>query len=396
MTLLIFAMRDEDGWPVPGRGRLHVKKASGGEAIVHGTPDSNGQVSFLFDDSWTPRLLRFTPTPPGFWNVSVKAPASGSSVCCEHLPSPNNGNWWWHEALNFSVPKAEAGKGVKVGVIDTAFVRGAGLDHVRFITHTGHPAPQASGLSEPIPVHGEIVCRIIGQQALSPNCCYGLAPGAELTAVAVDMGGKLDFNHTVEAVLCLARDWGADLVNISAGLFDNPLLSLRSVIREAARLGTLCIVAAGNEPVEGVAFPARYPECVAVGAIGLVGWGSDSSNVRRYGELRIETGTRGTLPDGRTIFHFPLSAWGEGLNLIAPGVGILINRGASPLFAATGTSYAAPMTCGLLAAMLGSDTEYLELPRSKQRYDRALALLRSLCVPTGLASKYEGWGLPRA
>jgi subtilisin family serine protease len=393
---IVFDVVDENGKPLPVRGRLHVQDADGETHVVnsiHGPADSVGRLIFLLRDDWTPKLLHFAAQAPGYWPNTVPAPAPGSQLRCERLPElpATGGGWWWHEVMNIATPDPQAGHRIKIGVIDTALDLGAGLDHVRLTTSNG---AAVHAVAMPFPAHGEIVCRIIGQRANSSRC-DGLAPAAQLFAVAADAPrGKLDFEKATAAVRYLALDCGVDLINISAGLFENPLLGLRSVIRQAARHGTLCIVAAGNEPRSALAFPARYPDCIGVGAIGLLGWGPASSTVRRFGER--SAGPRGRVPEGPPVFHFPLSAFGEGLDLVAPGVGILVNRGAEPLFVASGTSYAAPMVCGLLAAALSRSEEYCDLPRNLDRAEKARAILQGLCVKTGLGPEYEGLGLPRA
>jgi subtilisin family serine protease len=355
-------------------------------------------VLFQIPDGATADLLTLIPDQPGHWLITVDAPPSGAVVRCEPLPSAkvtDVGEWWWHEALNAATPNPRAGAGIKIGVIDLGFEPVNGLEHVAVTTYTGAAAHIGSDL---FPGHGEMVCRIVGQRAGLPIRCEGLAPGAELTCVAVDSGtGKLDLALTASAILHLARDCDVDLINLSAGLFDNPLLGLQSAIRAAARLGTLCIVSAGNDPRSGIAFPAHYSDCIGVGAIGLVGWGCPSSAVQRYGRRSsAPAGTLGALADGRPIFHFPLSAYGDGLDLVAPGVGILINRGKESLFAASGTSYAAPMVCGLLAAVLSQEGTYLALPRGLNRADEARASRRdSTCSRSSRSRrswrKGRGW-----
>jgi subtilisin len=384
---LTFLVTDTNGRPVSGSGHLRVQDRLGGRSTVRSLPGPPGSLSFVIEAGMTPLLLNFIAEASGFWNMAFPEPQSGSSMRCERLPAAPE-PCWWTRALNCPAPANGAGKGIKVGVIDTDFACQDGLEHVRLVTSTGG---QARGAFRVPLAHGEIICRIIGQPG------FGIAPGAELVSVAVGtQQGKLDFLKVHQAILHLAHDAEVDLINISAGLFDNPLHALRSAIRQAGRAGTLCLLAAGNEPAEAVAFPARYDECVAVGAVGLVGWGPPLSGVRRWGELSIQDGARGSLGDGLPIFHFPLSAHGMGLDLVAPGVGILINRGAESLFAASGTSYAAPMACGLLARVLAADAEYRALPRSQARCDKARSVLQGLCMSTGLAQKYEGRGMPRA
>jgi hypothetical protein len=395
LPVIAFNVVDQGGKPISVRGRVNVVDRRGEEHVLNSMGGSTGRLSFLLREDWKPRLLRVVPVSPGYWPLTIPFPEPGCQLTCELLPSVESlgGNeWWWHDVLNASTLRPLAGNGIKVGVVDTAFRPHLGLDHVRVVTYTGEPVSATDGT---MPAHGEIICRIIGQRRLASDRGYGLAPAAQLTLVAAENGaGQLDLNKAVLAVRYLAHDCGVDLLNISAGLFDNPLLGLRSVIRAAAGVGTLCIVAAGNDAKAAVAYPARYPDCVGVGAIGLVGWGPPLSTVRRFGERDTDPRTRGSVA-GRAIFHFPLSAFGEGLDMVAPGVGIVVNRGGPSLFVASGTSYAAPMVCGLLAAVLARETDYLGLPRDLRRAEKARSILEGLCVETGLAKEYEGLGMPR-
>jgi subtilisin family serine protease len=379
-----FRVTDSKNQPISGQGRLHVEDLLKQRHVLEGLPGAPGHLSFSVPLGMVPYMLRFNADAVGFWDMAFPTSEPSPPMCCVQLPGQQQ-EWWWHEALNCRGRTKAAGAGIKIGVMDTDFICRDGLDHVELIAADGKPAV---GKAYVRPAHGEIVCRIIGQ----PN--FGLAPGAEITSVVVDARPKkLNVLNVHRAILLLAHEKKVDLINLSAGLFDNPLHALRSAIREAARAGTLCIVSAGNEAVSGVAYPARYNECVAVGAVGLVDWGPPSSMVRRFSDLRTQSGT---LASGQPIFHFSLSAHGDGLDLVAPGVGIVVNRGDRSLFAATGTSYASPMVCGLLARVLADDETYRELPRSQARCDKARAVLKGLCIPTGLAAKYEGHGLPRA
>jgi subtilisin len=387
-----FRVVDPVGNPVSGLGRLHGIGPSGEWASVTSFPGPDGALSFTVDPQMKPQVLNFTAEAPGFWAMAFPQPQPVSAMRCEELPSSDQQPWWWHLALNCQVPDRRAGEGIKIGVIDTDFARRDGLENVGKIEDIWEPTLSETPIenhSQAKPTHGEIICRIIAQ----PD--YGLAPAADLRSVVVDTPeGKLNAVQVYEAIRYLAQDWGADVINLSAGLFDNPLLALRSAIRLAGKVGTLCVVAAGNEASEAVAFPARYQEATAVGAIGLVDWGPRESVVHRYGKRTEDPDALGASICGQNIFHFPLSAFGEGLDVVAPGVGIVVNRGAQSLFAATGTSYAAPMVCGLLARVLSEDREYQDLPRSQERCDAARKILHAMCKPTGMAGKYEGRGMP--
>ena len=155
-------------------------------------------------------------------------------------------------------------------------------------------------------------------------------------------------------------------------------------------------MAAGNEPLDKVAFPARYPECIAVGAIGLSDWGPKLSLARYFSDLAsANPELKGRTPD-QAIFHYPRSAYGEGLDLVAPGVGLVVSHPTKPLIDVTGTSFASPLVAGLLAVLLEGEAEYHALPRGPDRPAYAERLLRAACRRSGLPAAREGAGVPRS
>src|SRR5262249_13820836 len=119
----------------------------------------------------------------------------------------------------------------------------------------------------------------------------------------------------INAIDSLSRDHQCDLINMSLG--GGPSSEAEEdAIRDAAERGTLCICSAGNNngPIN---FPAAYPECMAVSAIGKVGWapaGTFSASNRPKEAARMGQ---------NNLFLAAFSCYGPALACAAPGVGIV-------------------------------------------------------------------------
>lgn len=98
----------------------------------------------------------------------------------------------------------------------------------------------------------------------------GLAYGASIMPVRVLAADGTGDATTISKGIRYAADHGAQVINLSLE-FDisiNPgeIPGILSAIRYAHRKGSLVVAASGNEGIEQIAYPARAPEVVAVGA----------------------------------------------------------------------------------------------------------------------------------
>jgi subtilisin len=181
------------------------------------------------------------------------------------------------------------------------------------------------------------------------------------------------------------------LINMSLG-GGPPSAAEEDAIRDAMERGTLCICSAGNSagPIE---YPAAYPVCEAVSAVGLVGWapaGTFSANNRPQDPAKMGTDN---------LFLASFSCFGPSLACAAPGVGIVStvpdkNGFVGAYMEMDGTSMASPAACGTLAVILSRDKIYRSLARNSTRSKRASLLLAQHSKPFGLAVMFEGRGLP--
>jgi hypothetical protein len=151
----------------------------------------------------------------------------------------------------------------------------------------------------------------------------GAAPGAALYAADVycndPIGGSIE---AVAAALAWLLSERVAVVNIS--LVGPANRTLEQVVRRATAKGMLLVAAVGNDgPAAPPLYPAAYPEVVAVTGV-----------------------------DGRGQV-LPEACRGPHVAFAAPGSDMAVaSLGAEPFATARGTSFAAPLVAGLLAAAM--------------------------------------------
>lgn len=353
----------------------------------------NGQVTFDFSPFWQPAALVVYPAGD-FWSSLVRNPSDGLQVDLSPLPKEGPLEWW-HELMGVDQYSKALGSGIRVGVIDTGVGPHPNLNHVKdvgaFIDAVHH-----SGLNDGKDVHshGSHVCGIIGAQPQQSDEYAGIAVGGDIFSARVFRPGKDASQADIsEAIDYLSSQEKVDLINLSLGSYE-PSEVLNDAIVDALERGTLCICAAANDGMEQVAFPARFPETVAVSAIGQAGWGPNGTLASlNYPEDPNKYGYN-------NLYLANFSNFGTEVVCCGPGVGIIstVPQGyglAAPYAAMSGTSMASPAVCAILAGILSSSTDYTNLSRDYTRSEKARALLRMNCADIGVDDKYQGRGITR-
>jgi subtilisin len=288
---------------------------------------------------------------------------------------------------------ANAGDGVTVGIVDSGVdgthpdlknVSG-GLNCVGDETR-GNPAAAQNwrpALSEG--EHGTHVAGIVGGKG-STSGFRGVAPGVTLRSYRVfpDAGGGASNFDIAKAIDTAVAD-KCDIINMSLGGGPKDDLTL-SAIDRALNAGVVVVVAAGNDNRKPVSFPAAFPECVAVSAMGRVG---------SFPKNAIGTGSIAPPKGNPSIKDFiaDFSNFGSEIDTTGPGVEIVSTLPGTGHGSMSGTSMASPAVAGFAAYLLFKD------PTLKQKVgaarSRALKdVLYGACKPENFGRDYEGFGLP--
>jgi serine protease len=193
----------------------------------------------------------------------------------------------WNFAGPFGVRAPEAwanliadgrpgGSGVVVAVLDTGVAyanRGPfrrSPDFGRFEFVHGYDFVNRNPFPNDRNGHGTFVAATIAEDTNNGYGLTGLAYGAKLMPVRVlDSEGEGEASTIAEGVVFAVKH-GAQVINLSLefspGVNASDIPELISALRYAHRRGVLVVAAAGNEGHTAVAYPARAPYVVAVGA----------------------------------------------------------------------------------------------------------------------------------
>jgi hypothetical protein len=311
----------------------------------------------------------------GYWSAYGAVPTDDTTIELLCPPIDCNGALgWWHECLAISTSDITRGQNIRVGVID-------------FHVDPARVAPNVTLLPSPAPpakigqvLHGEHVLSLMSAHS-GEHAFEGVAPGASYffagAASQVEEDAMLSVPYVYEQIDALTSEHDVHLINLSAGMADDPSGLLAEAIELAYERGTLCMVAAGNTG-PAVVYPARLPRAVAVGAYGRHGVTPD--NVQTSPLAQHRSASKST--DGS--YMLDLYAFSPEINLVAPGIGVLPSA-AGRLAEQNGTSFAAPLATGVLASILAEDPIYLA-SKGTERSARALEVLRTQATcPSGLA-----------
>lgn len=274
----------------------------------------------------------------------------------QDAPEPDKGRWKpndprYKEQWNFQMIRTEEawekakGKGAIVAVIDTgvAFqdnkkgMIARDFKDTKFVK--GYDFVFRDQLPNDDQGHGTHVAGTIAESTNNNEGVAGIAYEATIMPIKVLSKEGSGSSADIAEGIRWAADHGANVINMSlGGPFPDKLM--RSACEYARKKGVVIICAAGNSGREGVGYPAAYPDCVAVSAVG---------------------------PKGELSFY---SSWGKEVSIAAPGGdkevggesgGILQNtvrpdsngKLEDDYYAFQGTSMASPHVAGVAALIVG-------------------------------------------
>lgn len=361
-----FTVVADDGTPVEAVAVLSLMQ---GEPLI-GKTDEEGCLRFRSKGPVEPndvRQLAVEPVQPGYRCVLVGREAcEDCRVVLPKLPSPTRP--WWLRVLGHA-GRAGDGAGIRVGVIDGSRSRHDGL----LVTSLAIPFVRGRMLEERRS-HASAVCALVS----------AVAPSATVLHVDVSNGTrKPQIAGTISAIYGFLSDHPVDILSLSLG--SAPRRELADAIRLAREAGVVTVVAGGNDGAQHPAFPASMGECVAVGALGR--GGASPPSLAAWYETRSEHRARHECADGSAVelYHWPES--NLGVDYAAPGV---VEVGG---FDFAGTSFAAPLVAGVIAATLVR--EDLDAVQGAERAKLVLGELESICEKVaGLPTSVVGSGLP--
>lgn len=186
---------------------------------------------------------------------------------------------------------------------------------------------QQPGIPEDDQGHGTQMAGIIAGEGQNGIGMSGVAFNCMVMPVKVLDGNGIGTAADVAQGLAYAADHGVQVVNMSFGSYVYSEM-LNDAIQYARQRNVILVAGAGNDNTDVPAYPAAYPDVLAVTATGA----QDEK--------------------------WPGANFGSHVAVAAPGVGILTTAVHGGYLYGTGTSHAAAMVSGVAALLKAKDTRY--------------------------------------
>ncbi len=265
------------------------------------------------------RKLQGTPGVSGA-SVNVVYKAAGEAI---EPNDPIYSRQWYLSTIGASRAwaKAQGGQAITVAILDSGIDAGHPEFSGRIVGGQSF-VPGSAGPNDDFG-HGTHVAGAIGALTNNGVGIAGVAPHVKLLPIKVLDSQGLGTLDVVVAGIQAAKEAGVRVINMS--LASQVSSSLQDqVIDQCVKAGIIVVAAAGNDGTDTPEFPAGSPGVLAIGA-------TDMSDVR-------------------TSF----SNGGAHVRIVAPGVDIASTypRSQGSYVYKNGTSMAAPIVTGVVAAML--------------------------------------------
>lgn len=266
--------------------------------------------------------------------TSAETPVKSDSDGARWKPNdPRYGEQW-----NFQVVKAEEaweitkGKGVTVAVIDTgvAYADSRKGKIARDFKETkfakGHDFVNKDDIPYDDQGHGTHVAGTIAESTDNNEGVAGLAFESTVMPIKVLSAQGGGTSADIGEGIRWAADHGAKVINMSlGGPYPDKLMG--SACEYAYKKGVTIVCAAGNSGREGVGYPAGFPECIAVSAIGPTkqlsfysSWGKQVAIAAPGGDSQVGGPAEGKILQN-TVFQGKDDYYGfQGTSMASPHV----------------------------------------------------------------------------
>ncbi len=346
-----------------------------------GTTNKKGQVSLGLGASTRKIERLYIYAERSFWSGLKRNVTLSSGMKFSLIPIDLS----FTDCLRFfyGISPDDAGRGLKVGVIDTGIASEPDLTIDGGFNAVAGESPNDFGDNGD--GHGTHVAGIIAAHGKPPKGIRGLAPAVALRSYRVfGKGSNGASNFDILKALDRAVDDGCDIVNMSLG--GEPDDATHDAITHARAGGTLVIAAAGNDDRSPVSSPASDPLAVAVSAMGRKGTVPPGS---------VETGdVLSPFGTDKKNYIASFSNIGPEIDLTGPGDGV-ISTFPGGYAVLDGTSMACPAVTGAAAAILAAHPDILSMARDQARSDAMAKAVFQRAKKLGFGPKFEGQGLLR-
>lgn len=172
----------------------------------------------------------------------------------------------WAQDL-YPQDSALSGQGVKIAIVDSGI-----SSHNEFNGKniTGQDFTLSGGIAD-LKDHGTCIAGVIGARGEQMR---GIAPEAGLVIYKVDDGSTLIAPQAVTAAVNTILDYNEknpaekiSVINLSYGVLSGGFEPLSAALRRAREAEIVVVAPSGNVPFEGVAYPAKLSEVIAVSAL---------------------------------------------------------------------------------------------------------------------------------
>ncbi|HBZ54668.1 MAG TPA: hypothetical protein DEO88_04605 [Syntrophobacteraceae bacterium] len=222
---------------------------------------------------------------------------------------------------------------IVVGVLDTG-IDAKHPDLIHRIVDGYDIVNQQAGIPEDDQGHGTQMAGIIASEGQNGIGMSGVSFNCMVMPVKVLDGNGTGTAADVAEGLTYATDHGAQVVNMSFGSYGHSEM-LNDAVQYAYQRNVILVAGAGNDNTDLPAYPAAYPNVLAVTATG---------------------------PQDE---KWPAANFGSHVAVAAPGVSILTTAVNGGYLYGTGTSHAAAMVSGVAALLKAKNTQYTNVQIDK-------------------------------